>query len=510
LWHGRTRATERSIAGAVIGSTLGSYTIQRELGRGGMGAVFVGVHALLGRQAAIKVLLPELSRHRDIVQRFFNEARAATAIKHPGIVEVYDFGTAADGSAYIVMELLAGESLASRLQRGRLAPAQALLVARQVAAALGAAHRAGIVHRDLKPDNIYLEPDEESALGARVKLLDFGIAKLSDAGALTRTSAGAVMGTPYYMAPEQCRGAPDLDHRADLYALGCVLYEMLCGRPPFVADVPTAVLSAHLVTAPVPPRSLAPDVPPELEAIALWLLAKAPDHRPASADALIAELTAVGQRLGIAGPSAVMSAVHPSALHGALATPSPTTLGGVVAARTTNLAAARRWRGAVLGGAVVAIAALVVVAVVVSSEEAAPVVVAAAPVLPAVEAAAPVLPAVDAGVPDAAPAKPAPAPKPKPLTRDARQRAKIARMLNPRTGIPECDRYLRVWAKYLLCDRVSDADRARLDVDAVMAGWKSMNGYPPGSEVYQNAINACAINEKTYRDAAPKIGCNVD
>jgi serine/threonine protein kinase len=152
----------------VIGAALGTYTIERELGRGGMGAVYVGSHSLLGRRAAIKVLLPELSRNQAVVNRFFNEARAATAIKHPGIVEIYDFGFATDGSAYIVMELLAGESLADRLRRGRLPLATAIQIARQTAAALGAAHRAGIVHRDLKPDNIYLVPDAETAIGERV------------------------------------------------------------------------------------------------------------------------------------------------------------------------------------------------------------------------------------------------------------------------------------------------------------------------------------------------------
>jgi serine/threonine-protein kinase len=242
----------------VIGGTLGTYTLQRELGRGGMGAVYVGAHSLLGRQAAIKVLLPELSRNQSLVQRFFNEARAATAIRHPGIVEIYDFGFASDGSAYIVMELLAGESLADRLRRqGRLSLATAIQIARQAATALGAAHRAGIVHRDLKPDNIFLVPDAETALGERVKLLDFGIAKLADAGDLGRTGVGSVMGTPQYMAPEQCLGAAGLDHRADLYALGCVLHEMVAGVTPFTGDAVGTVLGAQIHLPPPPLRSVA-------------------------------------------------------------------------------------------------------------------------------------------------------------------------------------------------------------------------------------------------------------
>jgi hypothetical protein len=295
----------------VIGSTLGSYTLHRELGRGGMGAVFVGGHTLLGRQAAIKVLLPELSREHAIVQRFFNEARAATAIKHPGIVEIYDFGYAADGSAYIVMELLSGEPLADRLRRGRMPAVVAAHLMRQTAIALGAAHQAGIVHRDLKPDNIYLVPDAETAIGERVKLLDFGIAKLGDAsvGALARTSAGTIMGTPYYMAPEQCRGDSALDHRADLYALGCVLYEMLAGRPPFTGEAAGAILGAHIHVAPTPLRQIAPDAPVELESLVMRLLAKDPAARPPSAEAVVAELAAFGQRAG--QPSGAFAAAAP-------------------------------------------------------------------------------------------------------------------------------------------------------------------------------------------------------
>ncbi|MCA9677254.1 MAG: serine/threonine protein kinase, partial [Myxococcales bacterium] len=282
----------------MIGTSLGSYTIERELGRGGMGAVYVGVHTLLGRRAAVKVLLPELSRNQDIVQRFFNEARAATAIRHAGIVEIYDFGFSADGSAFIVMEYLDGESLSARMRRdGRLDLLFALGVARQAAAALGAAHRAGIVHRDLKPDNVYLVPDPEIALGVRVKLLDFGIAKLvADQGVgLARTHTGAIMGTPWYMSPEQCKGAGQVDARSDVYALGCMLFEMVCGRVPFVGEGAGEIIAAHIHVPPPAPSSLAPGLPPAVEAVILHLLAKAPDDRPATADEAAAELAATAQ-----------------------------------------------------------------------------------------------------------------------------------------------------------------------------------------------------------------------
>ena len=281
----------------MLGQTLGSYTLERELGRGGMGAVYTAVHTLLGRRAAVKVLLPELSRNQEIVQRFFNEARAATAIKHPSIVEIYDFGWASDGSAFIVMELMEGESLAARMRRlGRLPAATATTIARQVANALAAAHKAGIVHRDLKPDNVFLVPDIEVATGERVKLLDFGIAKLAQAGGVSHTSTGAVMGTPLYMSPEQCEGARLVDHRSDLYSLGCMLFEMISGRVPFVSEGVGGLIGMHLYVAPPTLRSLVPDAPAEVEAIVARLLAKPPGERFQSADELAA---ALGRTSGI-------------------------------------------------------------------------------------------------------------------------------------------------------------------------------------------------------------------
>jgi len=205
------------------------------IGRGGMGAVYAGEHVLLGRSAAIKVLLPELSQKQDVVMRFFNEARAATAIRHPGIIEVFDFGWTPEGAAFIVMEHLEGETLGRRASRARLRWQSALAIARQIAGALAAAHGKGIVHRDLKPDNIFLVSDPEVPGGERIKLLDFGIAKLAGESSATVnvTETGSVMGTPTYMAPEQCRGVA-VDHRADLYSLGCIVFELCTGRPPFV------------------------------------------------------------------------------------------------------------------------------------------------------------------------------------------------------------------------------------------------------------------------------------
>src|SRR5712672_2335019 len=173
---------------------IGQYRVTGLIGRGGMGAVYAAEHSLLGRPAAIKVLLPDLSQKQDVVTRFFNEARAATASRDPGIIEVYDFGWTPDGAAFIVMERLEGETLARRA-RLRLRWSAVLAIARQITGALAAAHAKGIVHRDLKPDNVFLVPDPEVPGGERIKLLDFGIAKLAvdSSSTLTVTQTGAVI-----------------------------------------------------------------------------------------------------------------------------------------------------------------------------------------------------------------------------------------------------------------------------------------------------------------------------
>jgi serine/threonine-protein kinase len=275
-----------------VADVVGSYRIIGKIGAGGMGAVYVAEHTLLGRQAAIKVLQREMSHRQDLVTRFFNEARAATAVKHPGIVEIYDFGYHTDGSAYIVMEYLEGETLASRLRRtGPLPAARAAALGRQVAGALGAAHARGIIHRDLKPDNIFIVRDPDIADGERTKMLDFGIAKLAagDQSGISKTRTGEVMGTPAYMSPEQSKGAGNVDARTDLYSLGCILFEMVCGRPPFVAEGGGEVMAQHIF-APVPAPSSITPVTPQLEQFLLRALAKDPAHRFQSAEEMSAAL----------------------------------------------------------------------------------------------------------------------------------------------------------------------------------------------------------------------------
>jgi eukaryotic-like serine/threonine-protein kinase len=266
-------------ATTIIGAVLGNYRVLEPLRSGDAGSMYRAEHTVLGRPAAVKILRPELTTNPELVHRFLNEAKAATLIRHPGIVEVYDFGAAPDGTWYIVMELLEGSSLASRLgERGRLPEAEAAAIARGVASALRAAHEQGIIHRDLKPDNVFLVPDPDGPTGERVKVLDFGIAKLADPKRTFQTQAGALIGTPIYMPPEQARGASAIDHRADLYALGCMLYQMLAGRPPFVSPNAAELILMHLDTAPEPPSRHAP-VSPQLEQIVMRLLEKEPGAR---------------------------------------------------------------------------------------------------------------------------------------------------------------------------------------------------------------------------------------
>jgi serine/threonine-protein kinase len=263
----------------VVGTLIGQYRIAGIIGAGGMGTVYVGEHTLIGRRAAIKVLLPELSQRRDSVERFFNEARAAAAVNDPGIVQIFDFGFTQDGTAYIVMELLEGTTLGSLLDRdGPLPVVDALRVLEQVAMSMAAAHAAGILHRDLKPDNIFLIRDAAVVSRRRAKVLDFGIAKLGQTFNASMTQVGTVMGTPLYMAPEQFRGT-DIDARTDIYSLGCVLFEALIGTPPFDGANTFELGNSHLSALPPPPSIQRPEVPAAVDAVVLHCLEKAPTDR---------------------------------------------------------------------------------------------------------------------------------------------------------------------------------------------------------------------------------------
>jgi serine/threonine-protein kinase len=265
----------------MIGEQAGSYRIVDQIGEGGMGVVYAAEHVELGHRVAVKVLRKHFTENADIVQRFFNEARAATRVRHPGIVQIFDFGRLADGTVYFVMELLEGVSLGDLLENGILPESYAAALTRQVAGALGAAHAVKIVHRDLKPDNVVIVRDPDVGLGERAKVLDFGIAKLVDMqGSVSlRTQTGSVMGTPYYMSPEQSRGAGDIDHRSDIYSLGCILFEMVCGQPPFLSDGLGEVIGMHQFEPPPRPSALNAAVSDGLEAVILKTLEKKPDDR---------------------------------------------------------------------------------------------------------------------------------------------------------------------------------------------------------------------------------------
>ena len=261
----------------MIGQRINNHEIVQPLGEGGMGAVYLAKHPFLERKAAIKILKPECASNAAYVQRFLNEARAANAIHHPNIIDIIDVGILPNGVPYMMMEFLDGESLAQKLRRVRRLPVdEAVFVVRQIASALDAAHAAGIVHRDLKPDNVFVVPDRQSGR-EHIKVLDFGIAKLRPEFApdTPRTSAGALMGTPAYMSPEQCMGKTDeIDHRADIYALGVILYQCLCGRTPFEGESFGDYFLQHITTPPPPPTTFNPEIPPPIEALILKAMAK--------------------------------------------------------------------------------------------------------------------------------------------------------------------------------------------------------------------------------------------
>ncbi len=265
----------------LLGKLLGdTYQIVRIVGEGGMGRVYEARHLRLKeRRFAVKVLHPDLARHPEMAARFLREAESASSIHHPNVVDVFDVHHLADGTPYMVGEFLDGEELADLVKRrGALDPRIAVSVAKQVSSALGAAHARGIVHRDMKPENVFVERASLEALEAgtsatlSVKVLDFGISKAGgERTKMTRT--GMIMGTPSYMAPEQARGH-DVDHRADVYAVGAVLYYVLTGHKPFDNEDPTATLSMVLTQEPVRLRELDPRIPEALELVVQRAMSK--------------------------------------------------------------------------------------------------------------------------------------------------------------------------------------------------------------------------------------------
>jgi non-specific serine/threonine protein kinase len=299
--EGRRSSFAKRAAGTLVGATLdGKYRLEALLGRGGMGEVYRATHLQLEREVAVKTVCADDPTEVDL-DRFWREARMIARLRHPNIVTIHDYGVAPGVGAYFVMERLVGRSLRAELrERQRYSVSEALAIVGQVCGAIAAAHRAGVVHRDLNPDNIFLEP---FAPAPSVKVLDFGLAKLAEstgsAGA-TVTKRGDVIGTPAYMSPEQCKGE-EVGTGTDVYAIGCILYEMLTGRVPFLAPAPFAILYKHVHEPPVRPRALAPEIDSAVEAAILKALAKDPADRYRSAEELARALGARPEAIERAG-----------------------------------------------------------------------------------------------------------------------------------------------------------------------------------------------------------------
>ncbi|HEY4186996.1 MAG TPA: serine/threonine-protein kinase [Polyangia bacterium] len=410
------------------GSTVGEYRIEGVAGRGGMGVVYAAVQPVIEKKVAIKVLNAQLSADHDLVRRFVDEARAVNRIGHENIIDIFSFGQLPDGRQYFVMEYLEGATLGARLDRGDLQTMDVPFILAQICEALEAAHAKKIVHRDLKPENVWIATSNRGR--PKVRLLDFGIAKLLETGERTITDVGAIMGTPHYMSPEQCNGR-GVDHRTDIYALGVLLYRLFAGRLPIQGQTYAEILAKQIVETPPPPSTYAP-VPPALDKLIGACLQKDPTARPQSAAELGA---ALGQIFGVANMigSGPVSAAHkgnaglptmPASAGGAMTdvasaatvTPAPPSGGSTGATMSPGAAPARRSKlvpvvlalaaAAILGGAWLALR---------SSSGARPATV--APSAPVETADRPVVaapPAQPTPTPAAAPELAAPAPVEKP------------------------------------------------------------------------------------------------
>ncbi|WP_437665207.1 serine/threonine-protein kinase [Sorangium sp. So ce1182] len=300
--HGGALLPDESFSGDDLelqpGAMIGEYRVERMLGAGTFGDVYAGEHPLIGKRVAIKVLNRRFASDPTIVSRFVGEARAVNRIRHRNIIDIFSFGVI-DERHYFVMELLDGLTLGALIRReGRLSPGRAASLLEGIADALDAAHAAGITHRDLKPENIFVATEK----GGRYfpKLLDFGVAKLADEALAHKTATGVAVGTPAYMSPEQVRGKA-VDHRADIYALGVIAHEMLTGTLLFQADSAMDVMMMHLLNEPPRASSVCADLPPELDAPVLAMLAKRAQERPPSAGAAVQALVEQVRKLGLEG-----------------------------------------------------------------------------------------------------------------------------------------------------------------------------------------------------------------
>jgi serine/threonine-protein kinase len=300
----------RLVGDVGLGVVLGDrYKLLRKVGEGAVGEVYEAEHVLIHRKVAVKVLQRRIANNRDAIARLQREAESTTGLGHPNIVDSFDFGYSDDGHVYLVMEWLDGENLDQVLSREKVDVQTALDIAAQAAAGLAEAHEHGVIHRDLKPANLFITHDRAGQL--RVKVLDFGIAKLA-LHETRLTGTGVLIGTPNYMAPEQAFGE-EVDARTDIYALGVMLYEMLTGSVPFTAETPVAVLHQHTAVAPVAPSRRAPDrrITPEVEAIVLRCLAKKPQDRYDSMPEVVAALAEAGAVVEPPRPSTSLRIARP-------------------------------------------------------------------------------------------------------------------------------------------------------------------------------------------------------
>jgi serine/threonine protein kinase len=298
--------TEDPLLGRVLSER---YRILRKLGEGGMGVVYLAEHVVIEKKIALKVLFPDLTRRADLIQRFMQEAKSASRIGHENVIDITDFGQSPEGYVFIAMEYLSGQDLGQVLKTtGSLPWSRAQPIVVQIVKALRAAHDRGIIHRDMKPENIFVIPRDDGR--EFVKVLDFGIAKVmgldEDVPRLTRT--GMIFGTPEYMSPEQAQGQR-VDHRVDIYAVGCIMFHILTGRVPFKAESFMGILSKHMMEAPESPRALNPAIDAGVEAVILKAMEKDPGKRFQTMRELLQALVPGGADLsGAVATSSSMSA----------------------------------------------------------------------------------------------------------------------------------------------------------------------------------------------------------
>lgn len=280
-----------SIPDIPAGTQIGEYVVRRKIDSGGMGTVYYGIHPIIKKKVAIKLIHPHVAQNPENIQRFIQEATVVNAIGDPGIVDIFGFGEYQDGRYYFVMEYLEGERLLEFLKRhGKLGAFAASQLLRSLALSLGAAHAKGVIHRDLKAENVFLVPSNDGHWPPRTKLLDFGLAKLLEpleGHNVPHTRQGITLGTPYYMSPEQCKGKP-VDARSDIYALGVLGYELLTGHLPFIHQDLTEVMHMHIKNPVVLPPS--PERPQLLDELILGCMEKNPEDRPHDMQEVVASL----------------------------------------------------------------------------------------------------------------------------------------------------------------------------------------------------------------------------